>query len=38
LAIGVAFIYYAKQEQANDIAKLLLSEKVRTRTGLLFVF
>ena len=29
LAIGVAFIYYGKQEQANDIAKLLLAEKVR---------
>jgi 26S proteasome regulatory subunit N2 len=34
LAVGIAFIYYGKQEQANDIAKLLLGEKVRAITGL----
>ncbi|KAF9646109.1 26S proteasome regulatory complex non-ATPase subcomplex Rpn2/Psmd1 subunit [Thelephora ganbajun] len=27
LAVGIAFIYYGKQEQANDMAKLLLGEK-----------
>ena len=28
LAVGIGFIYYGKQEQANDMAKLLLGEKV----------
>jgi len=31
LAVGIAFIYYGKQEQANDMAKLLLGEKVGAR-------
>jgi len=29
LAIGVAFIYYGKQEQSDDIITKLLAEKVR---------
>jgi 26S proteasome regulatory subunit N2 len=28
LAIGIAFIYYGKQEQADDMVKVLLGEKV----------
>jgi 26S proteasome regulatory subunit N2 len=28
LAIGVAFIYYGQQEEANETIKLLLAEKV----------
>jgi len=38
LAVGIAFIYYGKQEQANDMAKLLLAEKVRARTSRLIQF
>jgi len=38
LAVGIAFIYYGKQEQANDMAKLLLGEKVRARVGLFMQF
>lgn len=29
LAMGVAFIYYGRQEEADDVAELLLADKVR---------
>lgn len=32
LAIGVAFIYYGRQEEADETVKLLLAEKVRLAT------
>ncbi len=28
LAVGIAFIYYGRQEQADDVVKQLLGEKV----------
>lgn len=38
LAVGVGFIYYGRQEEADETIKLLLAEKVRLVDNLTIVF